>query len=74
MGNSCNAEDIGPDGIKTQYFQGAHGRVEPIRLMLHHAGMPQVADDFSMAGWMMSKATGGGGEFGGLPIVHYKGQ
>ena len=73
MGNVCAGEDIGPDGIKITYFKGTHGRAEPIKLMLHVAGVPFIDDNFSIAGWMVAKTTGSTGEFGGLPIVHYKG-
>ena len=74
MGNGCSADPTDPSHIKIEYFGGGHGRPEPLRVMLHHAGIPFSNDDVSMTGWVWRKTINNTGEMGGLPIVHYQGK
>ena len=73
MGNACAGEAINPEIVSIEYFEG-HGRPEPLRAMLHHAGVPFHTKNVGLAGWMMRKGTGNTGEMGQLPIVRYRGQ
>ena len=62
-----------PETVHLEYFS-AHGRAEPLRLLLNYSGVGIVESTVSMPGWVMRKATGNTGEMGVLPIVHYKGK
>ena len=73
MGNACESDSSSPDHIIIEYFD-AHGRPEPIRALLHHAGVPFSNDSVSLPGWAWRKTVGSTGEFGGLPIVRYQGR
>ena len=73
MGNTCRMEVNDPETVHLEYFS-AHGRAEPLRLLLNYCGVGIVESTVSMPGWVMRKATGNTGEMGVLPIVHYKGK
>ena len=74
MGNGCSADPTDPSHVKIEYFSGGHGRAEPLRVLLHHAGVPFTDDTVSLTGWMWRKTINNTGEMGGLPIVHYQGR
>ena len=73
MGQACaNGETVPPETVKIEYFK-AHGRAEPLRVMLHHAGADYVEQGVSFPTWVYRKSVGNTGEMGALPIVTYQG-
>ena len=73
MGNACAGETVSPDMVSIEYFEG-HGRVEPLKALLHHSGTQFHFSPVGLAGWMYRKGTGNTGEMGQLPIVRYQGK
>ena len=60
--------------VKVEYFEGFFGRPAPIVFLLEHKGAAYEYATVSQEAWPARKASGGAGEFGGLPIVTRGGQ
>ena len=60
--------------VKVEYFEGFYGRPAPIVFLLEHKGAAYEYATVSQEAWPARKASGGAGEFGGLPIVTRGGQ
>ena len=59
--------------IKIEYFEGGYGRADPLVQLLKHAKQDFEYITVSQVDWMGTrKAQGTTGEFGVLPIVHYR--
>lgn len=73
MGQACaNADTVPPEVVKIEYFK-VHGRAEPLRVLLHHAGVQYAEPGISIPTWVYRKSMGQTGEMGALPIVSYQG-
>ena len=65
MGNACSTGGpaIDPQVAYIEYFP-IHGRAEPIRALLHHAGVRYVDQTVGIGTWMMRKNNKETGEMG----------
>ena len=74
MGQACaSGETVPPETVKIEYFNKIHGRAEPLRVLLHHAGVQYVDAGIRIPTWVYRKSMGNTGEMGQLPIVSYQG-
>lgn len=60
--------------ITITYFEGGHGRPDPIQQLLEHKGVPYERRNISQEAWGEKKARGDTGEMGQLPVVVTKGR
>jgi len=76
MGNACGSEALHtPEKVGIEYFSDLHGRPEPLRAMLFHAGSEWTTDNVNFVSWKTYRIPfRKTGEMGQLPIIHYKGK
>ena len=75
MGCGSSTDVVLPEGIQIQYFK-AHGRPEPLRAMLYHAGKTWTEMPVSIPTWIGKKISKKpNNEFGlFLPIFYWNGK